>query len=712
MAEKEGSTAENMTQTIMRGDEIPKEEGQRNSQRNILDLAFILHPSHQIATSDPTQKQSPSSSDDPISFSRQACKVLGISQDTMNQIIQLYFDHMVAVNIFHRPSFAEKLSNISSCSELIALLAAMAGYASRFASPTINNRGSERVQTSASHGRQPAWFLDIAFKYINQALMDYDDDVPPLCLIQALIVATHCRLTQGVRGKAWRSLGLCVSLIYESNLHCLDSGKDPRVNNVFQWQEDEEKRRAFWAIWEMDVFASTIRRTPTLIDWNHMEVLLPVDNMHWFAGQPSASCFMENDPNQRWKALQDSGNPSPKAWYLVINSLMKEAQIVRDMQAVSSTENNRHHHQRHHHRTPYQYSSRPASLIEGGSELETVANAVRCFSLALPSHLQYRDQYLAFGAPGQGQMESQRQQHCSVYNIYVMTQLAHLMIYRNDAFMIQNSPPETSSGQFAGAQPDQTALRLSDTENMARQQYYEAADRILRIVNQSCVEHIQYINPFLSSTIWLAAAVQLVRKYLTRESSHQSLIRSRFDVLHLSYQRCVEFWDIQNALQRNLESIWEQLERRYKKREARGYSNSQEVSRRAMKNGLATNRIDPDRDSVPMERDATAAQTLRQPPKYLPEMSNDVPSSSTYIGPELEITAQTNSPQYLSPDAMEILNAINSFNPNGDPSSEASVGATGSNLVSPMYQLDQAFDWPTFDFPGGFHALFTGGNPF
>ncbi|KAJ5569122.1 hypothetical protein N7450_011608 [Penicillium hetheringtonii] len=86
MAEKEGSTAENITQPIMHGNEIPKEERQRNSQRNILDLAFILHPSHQIATSDQTQKQSPSSSDDQISFSRQACKVLGISQDTMNQM--------------------------------------------------------------------------------------------------------------------------------------------------------------------------------------------------------------------------------------------------------------------------------------------------------------------------------------------------------------------------------------------------------------------------------------------------------------------------------------------------------------------------------------------------------------------------------------------------------------------------------------------------
>lgn len=625
----------------------------------------------------------------------------------MNRI-QL-FDHMVAINIFHRPSFAEKLSNISSCSELTALLAAMAGYSSRFASPTINGLGSDTVQAAASHDRQPAYFLDIAFTYINKALMEYDDEVPPLCLIQGLIVATHCRLTQGVRGKAWRSLGFCVSLIYESNLHCLYSKKTSRVNDILQWQEDEEKCRAFWAIWEMDVFASTIRRTPTVIDWNHMEVMLPVDDAHWFSGQPTASFFMEADPNQRWKALQESGNPSSKAWYLVINSLMKEAQIVRDMQAVSTTDNNDDHHRRR--RTPNQYSSRSASPMEG-SELETFANAVCCFSLALPSHLQYRDQYLAFGAPVQGQMESQRQQHCSVYNIYVMTQLAHLMIYRNDAFIIQSSQPETSSGRFAETQADRTALRSSDTENGARQHYYEAADRVLRIVNQSCMEHIQYINPFLSSTIWLAAAVQLVRKHFTRAPSNQSLIRSRFDVLHLTYQRCVGFWDIQNALQRNLELIWEQLELRHKKRENRVPSSSQEASRRAPKHAGFINQIYPDRESIPIQRDATAVQTLRHPTKYLSETPNDLLNSSTYIGPELEITARNSAPQYLGPDTMEILDAISSLHPNENPSSDSSVGAAGSNLVNPMYQLDQAFDWPTFDFPGGLHGLLTGKNPY
>ncbi|KAF9888932.1 hypothetical protein FE257_008101 [Aspergillus nanangensis] len=584
-------------------------EGER--QRNILDLAFVLHPSHQVATSDHTQKQSPSSSDGQGGLSRQACRVLGISQDAMNKMIQLFFDNMVAINIFHQPSFAEKLSKISSCLELTALLAAMAGYASRFAS-----LGSDTVD------RQPAYFLDIAFTYINKSLMDYDDQVPPLCLIQALIVATHCRLTQGVRGNAWRSLGLCVSLIYELNLHCLDSRKASRAQDAPQWQEDEEKRRAFWAVWEMDVFASTIRRTPTAIDWNHMEVLLPVDNAHWFSGQHTASCFS-------------------------------------------------------------------------------------CFIQALPSHLQYRDQYLAFGALIQGHMESQRQQHCSVYNIYVMTQLAYLMIYRNDAFILQSKPGEDGA--------DWMPLRSSDTGNGARQQYYEAADRILKIVNQSCVEHIQYINPFLPSTIWLAAAVQLVRKYFTQSNSSQSLISSRFDVLHLTYRRCMEFWDIQTALLRNLELIGEQLDVRHKKREKdRACSSFQETSRRAAsKNTALIHQICSDRESPPIDRDATAAQTLRQPTQYLPGTPNGLLSNSAYIDPELEATARNAAPQYLAPDVMGIFDDMEPlYPPNGNQSSEPSVGAMDSNLVDPMYQLDQAFDWPTFDFPGGLHSLFSGRSPY
>jgi hypothetical protein len=52
-----------------------------------------------------------------------------------------------------------------------------------------------------------------------------------------------------------------------------------------------------------------------------------------------------------------------------------------------------------------------------------------------------------------------------------------------------------------------------DAESGALRQYYEAAHRILRIANRRCDEHIRHINPFKSIPMYLASAVQPVRKY-------------------------------------------------------------------------------------------------------------------------------------------------------------------------------------------------------
>jgi hypothetical protein len=71
---------------------------------------------------------------------------------------------------------------------------------------------------------------------------------------------------------------------------------------------------------------------------------------------------------------------------------------------------------------------------EAHQKLETIANAVQCFVLALPAYLKFRNQYLGFDAREPGQLMSLRLMHCSIHNIYVMTQLAKLMIYRYDVF--------------------------------------------------------------------------------------------------------------------------------------------------------------------------------------------------------------------------------------------------------------------------------------
>lgn len=67
---------------------------------------------------------------------------------------------------------------------------------------------------------------------------------------------------------------------------------------------------------------------PAGLQWFSIETLLPVEDQDWFQDQPQASCLMKRDPVYRWKALQECASQSAKACFIVINSLMKEAQAI------------------------------------------------------------------------------------------------------------------------------------------------------------------------------------------------------------------------------------------------------------------------------------------------------------------------------------------------------------------------------------------------
>ncbi|KAJ6168757.1 hypothetical protein N7497_001600 [Penicillium chrysogenum] len=611
---------------------------------------------------------------------------------------------MVAINIFHEPSFAEKLSNISSLCQLSALLAAIAAYSSRFIGSGTNISSLGEHRTAGKSQQQPEYFVGLAFNYVNKALVACDDETPSLCILQALIIATHCQLTRGVRGKAWRSLGLCVRLAYEMNLHNLDSRGVAKPDNIHQWQADEEKRRAFWAVWEMDVFASTIRQAPTAIDWGHMEILLPVDNANWFLGRPSSSCFMDADPNQSWKALQDSGNQSPKAWFLVINSFMKIAHSISDPRRLSAMDNAGHYQPGH---------PTPGLDEERCWKLEKLGNAVRCFNMALPSHLRYHDQYLAFGAPVQGRLESQRQQHCSLYNIFVMTQLVWLMIHRHDAFRPQTRQAETNhfyppgDGVVAGG----VISSSHETECTAQRQYYEAADRILRIVSQSCEDHIQHISPFLSSTFWLVSAVQLVRKHFTREPANRSLIKSRFDVVYMTYRRCVEFWGTQTAMQRNLESLEEQLEARKRKMnshesQASSAHQTSHIERHTKwKRTHQTVSRTTEQDYLPHL--PTGRSVRNNLPEYIPETPIPLEASALPVGDSQSYVRQ----HPAAVDSMAMVDMMLPPQSDRGHSSGTCMMPTGSDYFDPTVlnlgdvHDDQILDLRDFDLSGGIQDL-------
>lgn len=470
----------------------------------------------------------------------------------------MYFDNMTAINLFHEPSFSETLRRITSPTQLSALLAGMITFAIRFYSD--ENGELPQPVSQMNTDQRAVHFLDKSLTYIDEALKECGDSTPPLCILQANIIAAHCQLSQGVLGRAWRSLGTCVRLAYEMNLHLVDIGpRNVADADADRWCRDEEKRRAWWAIWEMDVFATTIRRTPPAVDWSQIETLLPVEDDSWFKRNPRPSCFLERDPVYRWKALQDSGNQSPKAWFIVINSLMKDAQRISsprgvpNLSSLNGSQPAPSAHTRGHHQ--------PDGVNEARQKLETIANAVQCFRMALPSHLKYHDQYLGFDARVPGQYTSKRQEHSFLYNIYMMTQLARLMINRYDVFkghyraaLSTHDSSDTPATNHGKANP---GVKKDATENLAIKQYFEAADALIAIVNRSCDDHIKYINPFIANTIWLASAVHLVRSQFCRPGMNKSVIRSRFEVLNLTYKKCVSFWDMHTQ---NLGYLEEQLE--------------------------------------------------------------------------------------------------------------------------------------------------------
>ncbi|KAM0511793.1 hypothetical protein ACHAPE_009469 [Trichoderma viride] len=206
-------------------------------------------------------------------------------------------------------------------------------FSSRFLHDS-NKRGCSEFQHQ-NYGLLPTpeYFHTLARKFIAASLDDSSEDAPSLCVLQALILSTFHQLSQDVRGLAWRSLGLCIRVAYELNLHKIDAERisnqsDNSTYDKEQWTLDEERRRAWWAIWELDAFACTIRRLPTGLDLTQTKTFLPVSDEDWFGGTRQPSCCLDADPKARWKMLENCANQSWKSWYIVVNSMMRDAHLL------------------------------------------------------------------------------------------------------------------------------------------------------------------------------------------------------------------------------------------------------------------------------------------------------------------------------------------------------------------------------------------------
>lgn len=167
---------------------------------------------------------------------------------------------MTSFSLFRPSQFRCKLASITSQAQLTALLAAMFSFSARFLEATNDQDTSSTVHGEPCATPQVEQFRAQAQLHIDQAFRECGDDRPTLSLLQALALSTFQELIRGARGRAWRSLGTCVRVAYELDLHLVDSDERDKdmlfTGNARQsWCLDEEQRRIWWAIWEMDTFA-------------------------------------------------------------------------------------------------------------------------------------------------------------------------------------------------------------------------------------------------------------------------------------------------------------------------------------------------------------------------------------------------------------------------------------------------------------------------
>jgi hypothetical protein len=404
-------------------------------------------------------------------------------------------------------------------------------------------------------------FSGLALKFVEEAIQECKDEPIPLVLLQALILLTHWLLIQGVKGRAWRYLGVAIRAACDLNLHLVDFNKlNTTYTSPQQWVEEEERRRAWWAIWEMDLFASIIRRCPTGIDWSRNKTYLPVRDEDWAKGDPQASCYLELNVSQRWKSLEASHNESPKAWFLVISSLIKDAQTFTSPTGIEdhfgdsqrplepdSVPGNRTHNE--------QILPRESAL-----RLYTIRNALDCALLALPSSLSYRGTHLSFGTKDIDRSRAlvQRAADASLYSIHFVSQLAKMMIAKG-CFIGTSRYPKILNGcrpPTENVKPSSERAGLLPSSHEALDAALEAADEILSILRRSCDDQFRYVNPVLASTIWFAGAVQLVHRYLrSSDATDRALMDSNSDFLRLKHQKFVSYWNLPIALRKNLEEV-------------------------------------------------------------------------------------------------------------------------------------------------------------
>ena len=153
---------------------------------------------------------------------------------------------------------------------------------------------------------------------------------PSLELLDGIILLTYNALQLGPTRQAWLMCGVCARLAYELGLHNTDVDiitEDLRDQNLTDetLRDREERRRAWWVVWDMDTFANSMALTPFVLSFRHANVLLPMSDDEWLGSQSCTPTYLEADTSTPWKKLSNLPKQGAWAWFLVGTTILRQA---------------------------------------------------------------------------------------------------------------------------------------------------------------------------------------------------------------------------------------------------------------------------------------------------------------------------------------------------------------------------------------------------
>lgn len=198
------------------------------------------------------------------------------------------------------------------------------------------------------------------------------------------------------------------------------------------------------------------------------------------------------------------------------------------------------------------------------TKLRTLENSLQYCMTVLPPFLQYEGPFLDFGEHARnvrtGKSSKLRHRYSSIFGIYLMAELTKLMIHKyqvfqpdsQDTLVPHNFRRYEELRDKCFLHPSMKSALQSRLLDPSVQHYFAASDSVLRFISNSSDTRHCYVNPFLSSTVWFAAAVQLVRLEMTSEPSEKELVASNYDILHMVHNQFVLRWNMSATPRENL----------------------------------------------------------------------------------------------------------------------------------------------------------------